>query len=134
MRGKTLLLTCVLGTAGLQTCSAGALYLSGWAEFGGVSRALITELPENRTWIIRSDVEVAGFNLEHLEISRAVRACDTEPRCWSLKSPPAPTPPTAVEFPANRRPASDYLGPWPTGYEPAFIRLHRQGQLDFSSQ
>ena len=55
------------------TCNsraADSLYLTGWAQFGGVSLAVMTRLPENQTWIVRSDLEIAGFRLERLDVAR----------------------------------------------------------------
>src|SRR6266404_1157652 len=134
MSGKTLFAFFSLTVAACRLCAAERLYSTGWAEFGGVSRAVITLLPENQTWIVRSDRDVAGFRLERLDATRG--------RAWvkhgaelldaTLVSSAASADPL-VNFLRTGELPPDYTGPWPAGYEPEFIRLHRSGRLDISA-
>src|SRR5258706_4142753 len=113
---KTLFALFALGI----TCNSrgtDSLYLTGWAQFGGVSRAIITRLPENKSWIVRSDLEIAGFRLERLDVPRG--------RAWvkhgndlldvSLVSSSSSDP--LVSFLRKGALPPDYAGTWPGGYE-----------------
>jgi hypothetical protein len=133
MYSRILWVLCVSLSGGVQGVAGANLYLTGWAEFGGVSRAVITQLPENQSWIVRSDYDVGGYRLQLLDVGHGrayVKHGDTIID-FSLVSSVSTIDPL-VSFLRKGELPPEYVGPWPAGYEPAFIRLHREGQPEMA--
>ncbi|EEF58448.1 hypothetical protein Cflav_PD1071 [Pedosphaera parvula Ellin514] len=98
--------------------------------FDGTSRVIIRVLPENREWMLYSEDAVAGWRLLQLDAphKRALIMHGTNVLMASMPSSVTNKDQLATFVSTGVLPP-DYIGPWPQGYEPEIIRLHRAGLL-----